>query len=763
MAAAIADVNGDGIPDIVAVSGDQQISVLLGNGNGTFQEPALSFAAPALPGYSSAASTPIKDLILAKVNSDGNEDIICSNGLVLLGNGKGAFTPVATPAFPYFQDVVYSGGPSVASGDLNKDGKVDLVVNNGISIETWMGNGNGTFTQGATYATIPTQGVVSVADLDGDGNPDIFVGLGNAGTYAGDLGSPNLAYALMGNGDGTFQGAAQVGFGTYTGNNLGDVTGSGTLDLITNTVDTPYGEPSTSVPTFTVQLGNGKGAFTPASTITAPASFSLGGSTITGANTLIAANYAVGDLNGDGKADLAFENTDAIFASISNGDGTFQTPVATALPEIAPAGDFDDFVDLSSLQITNFAKNGPAGLVFVFNEQGGVGFGGPAFNPYNEGLVVLPGNSNGTFGTPVITTTFTGTTDPNSNFLPVIAAVADVDGDGNPDLVVINNTYLSGVGPESNVEIFLGNGDGTFKTPIPVNTPSNPTAVVLADFNHDGKIDIAVMCGAINANVDQIAIALGNKDGTFGTPTILTVSSDINGSATLAAADFNGDGNADLALFNYYGQSGIFYGNGNGTFSSVSASGYVLPQDLLNIAVSGPAVAVDLNKDGKPDILVGATVLLNQPGSALSTLTTPTVTSFAIPGKHHHRAVDDGHGQRERRNRQPDCDWLRHSDQRNLYIGSDHAHQRQREHHRTRQFASGCVRHADGHLHARHKQFHCLQQRHRNEFSHGNHRAHSDASRFQMAAASVSRLAQPPATHPPSPSRPRTASPAQSI
>lgn len=99
VAAVIDDVNGDGVPDIVAVSGDQQISVLLGNGDGTFQA-AQSFAAPALPGYTSAASTPIVNLITADLRNNGKKDVISSNGLVLLGNGNGTFTAVPTPAFP---------------------------------------------------------------------------------------------------------------------------------------------------------------------------------------------------------------------------------------------------------------------------------------------------------------------------------------------------------------------------------------------------------------------------------------------------------------------------------------------------------------------------------------------------------------------------------------------------------------------------------------------------------------------------------------
>ncbi len=639
VAAVIDDVNGDGKLDIVAVSGDQQISVLLGNGDGTFQA-AKSFAAPALPGYSSAASTPIVNLITADLRGNGKKDIICSNGLVLLGNGDGTFTAVATPAFPYFQDPLYAGGPGLASGDINNDGKIDLVVDNSSTISTWIGKGDGSFTQGPSYATIATDGFIAVDDLDGDGNADVFVGLGDGGAYGGDPSSMQLAYALMGNGNGTFQGAPQIEFGEYNGGNLADVTGSGTLDLITNTVNTPYGDPDTAVPAFTVQLGNGKGFFNPVSTITAPASFVLNGTTVTGANTTAASTYAVGDINGDGKADLVFAeagiyNGDSqfgipvYFTAISNGDGTFPTPTPHAFPQIAPAGDFDDGLTVNGLRITNFSKGGKAGLIFTFNyEQAG----GPGVTqPYSQGFAVLPGNGDGTFGAPLITTTASSATAINTNFGPQIAAVADLNGDGDPDLVVINNSFVPGVGAESQVDVFLGNGDGTFKAPITVTTPANPTALVLADFNNDGKLDIAVICGAINANVDQLAVALGNGDGTFTSPTILTVGSDINGGASIAAADFNGDGNVDLALMNYYGYSGIFYGNGNGTFTSVNTGSYVVPKDLLNLQVSGPVVAVDLNGDGKPDILVGNTILLSQGASTVGTLTTPTVTVSPSP------------------------------------------------------------------------------------------------------------------------------------
>ncbi len=659
VAAVIDDVNGDGKLDIVAVSGDQQISVLLGNGDGTFKA-AQSFAAPGLPGYANAAATPIVNMITADLRGNGKKDVICSNGLVLLSNGDGTFTATPTPAFSFLTDVLTALGPMVASGDLNNDGKIDLVLNDGLTVSTWIGKGDGTFTQGHNYATAGTDGFTSVLDLDGDGNADIFVGLGDGAALFGDAGSPNLAYALMGNGDGTFQGAPSVPSGNdysgaYTGSNLGDVNGDGKLDLVT----VSYDQVQNPIAPFTVDLGTGKGTFAKTSTITQPASFVLNGTTITGAG--IVAGSSVADIDGDGKADLVFVESGlnatnsgssspyqyqfpVYFTSLSNGDGTFQAPVPNAFPQLAPNGDYDNSVSLSGMQITSFKKGGPAGLIFSYYETAGATFGGPAVNPYSEGFVVLPGKGDGTFLAPVLTTFYSSTTAPNPSLLPQIIATADFNGDGNTDLLVVSNAYANGL-TTTQLEVYLGNGDGTFKAPATVSTVaslgSNPQSspCTVADLNKDSKLDLACL-GADSSGQTQLSISLGKGDGTFAAPSVLNLSGGVTLNAggvagTLAAADFDGDGNVDLAvLLSDYSNRGIYYGKGDGTFTSVNAGTTTAPElapsDLLNIGSSGATVAVDLNGDGKPDLLEGSTSLLNVYGQQGTTAPVGSTTAFTV-------------------------------------------------------------------------------------------------------------------------------------
>jgi hypothetical protein len=94
------------------------------------------------------------------------------------------------------------------AADFNHDGKMDLATDDGSVIRIYTGQGDGTFTPGLTYSTIPNSGLLTATDLDGDGNIDLWTGYGGNGIYSGDGYLPNVAYALMGKGDGTFAGTS---------------------------------------------------------------------------------------------------------------------------------------------------------------------------------------------------------------------------------------------------------------------------------------------------------------------------------------------------------------------------------------------------------------------------------------------------------------------------------------------------------------------------------------------------------------------------
>jgi len=643
-AAVIADVNGDGKLDVVALSAadpsgvaPQQISVLLGKGDGTF-ESAQSFDVPVLPGVTGTAREPVVNLIAADVNGDGKADLIGSNGLVFLGNGDGTFTATAAPAFGYVQSP--SGeGPNLAAGDVNNDGKMDLVVNSGKAISIALGNGDGTFTAGSSYATVNDTGFVTVSDLDGDGNLDIYVGLANGGIYSGDDSNNGLGYVLMGHGDGTFAGAPAAP-GAYTGSNLADLNGDGIPDLVSNSTGV-YGDTTVSG-TFTVSLGSKTGNFAVKSTVTAPDTFSLNGYTFSGVASVGAASFAVGDVNGDGKPDLVFVDNNlnaksgggstiqysyaVYFVALGNGDGTLQTPIPYQLPQIAPNPNFDNLAAVSSIAIGDFNKDGHADLLVVYNDQEG---GASISSPYNQGFAVLLGNGSGVFSTTAtLTSTYSSASAPPTGNTDQITSVIDMNGDGVPDLVVSVPSFNVATGATTAIDVYVGNGDGTFKAPNAISVAANTYGVpVVADFNKDGKLDLGFIAET-SASQGELGIALGNGDGTFAAATVMNLTGgDGVRSDGLASADFNGDGDLDLALIdtNY---SGIFYGKGDGTFGSVPESGYVVPQDLINVLGGAPAVAVDLNGDGKPDILAGNVALI---AAAAPTVTTAAATPTFTP------------------------------------------------------------------------------------------------------------------------------------
>jgi FG-GAP-like repeat/FG-GAP repeat len=317
---------------------------------------------------------------------------------------------------------------------------------------------------------------VVTGDFNNDGKLDLVVA-----NNEGD----NVSI-LLGNGSGTFQPAVSYSAGAGTLPDAiaaGDFNGDGKLDLAVAS--------NGGVGNVSILLGNGDGTLQPAVEYLAASNPS---------------SIAVGDFNGDGKLDLAVANSGSNNVSIllGNGDGTFQNAL-----------NFNVGSSPSSVAVGDFNGDDKLDLAVANNVSGNVS--------------MLLGNGDGTFQPAA---DFDAGSDPSS------VAVGDFNGDGRLDLAVANNG-------SSNVSILLGNGDGTFQSAVDFGsgTGSNPEAVALGDFNGDEKLDLAVA----NFASGNVSILLGNGDGTFQPATDYTAGIGVSPGA-LVVGDFNGDGRVDLAV-----------------------------------------------------------------------------------------------------------------------------------------------------------------------------------------------------------------------
>ena len=269
---------------------------------------------------------------------------------------------------------------------------------------------------------------------------------------------------------------------------------------------------------------------------------------------------AVGDFNGDGKPDLATVNVSSndVSVLINSVNGTY-----------LPAENYAVGTSPVSISIGDFNGDGKSDIAVI--------------NRVSSSVSVLLGNGDGTFQIQKSTNISTGQ-------LPDSLAIGDFNGDGKLDITV--TVSLPQVGQRA-VAVLLGNGDGTFQAPVNYAVGSGAQFAAVADFNSDGKLDIAVA----DSNANAISVLLGKGDGTFqpaanssvGPPATVQV-------GPISVGDFNHDGRLDIVMTNRSSSNFlVFLGNGNGSFAAPLMTG-------VSLSVPFSVAVGDFDGDGLPDV-----------------------------------------------------------------------------------------------------------------------------------------------------------------
>jgi len=572
---AVADLNLDGVPDLMVGSTAPKVSVFLGKGDGTLQPEAL---------FDAGGGATV--LTAVDFNLDGFPDLAVATAdnqeaAILFGHGNGEFDPpVSLGGEP--------GGTFVCSGDFDRDGKPDLAVLGpiGVRMSILLGDGTGGIRDRTVTSFPRSLEWLIPADFNGDGALDLATGTG----------------LLQGNGDGTFGPMVPNGTQSNTGA-VADFDGNGFPDLA-------GADPGLRYPFVLFNDGHGH----------------LGGRLYRNSSIGI----VKGDFNGDGRTDLAGFNT-SIYILLGQSDGTFipaaDVPAAQSIQSLA-AGDFDGDgrLDLAASLMARNPQGILTGFVWMFRGLGDGTFQGPVATPtlvLATGLVTGDFNGDGRADLVAVRNhdpylqTLLGRADGTFQVIEQVglaaaasaAAVADFDADGRLDLAVAHPGQLE------SVSLLSGNGDGTFMLRASYPVGGFLYSLAIADLNGDGQLDVAaghfasgpIICPP-GCPVSSVSVLLGQGNWLLGAETRY----EARGAVSLDAADFDHDGHLDLIASG----ATILFGAGDGTFGRAKFFTHF-----------GSGVVDDFNQDGWPDVAVapGIFVTLNQ-GSRDTTPPQLTVT-----------------------------------------------------------------------------------------------------------------------------------------
>jgi uncharacterized repeat protein (TIGR01451 family) len=531
---AIDDFNGDHKPDLVVTNpGGNSISLLLNTGQGRFgpQTEVIVGEAPHALATGDFNKDEKLDLAVALPGSGLQGKSVA----VLLGDGAGFFTSLTN--FPVGLSPI-----AIVTADFNGDRKLDLAVANlgDNTVSLLLGDGVGGFVIQTAVGVGVAPSSIAVGDFNRDGKQDLAVGAEGG----------NIAI-LPGNGTGGFGSGQDVDLGpdVQVGNSaaavLQDITDDGKLDLVAiAAIVKTNPDSSVFLSGASVAVGGGTGKFAPPVPISDPS------------HSEYWSSVAVANLNGDSYPDLVFSDfRNPISISTLFGDGTGQFTTGADFP--IPYG-----VHLS-IATDDFNGDHVADLA-VTNDDNSVS--------------ILLGDGSGGFGT--------ATNYPVGEY-PTSVVVADFNKDQKADLALVASP--------GTVSILLGNGAGSFGPAaiFPVSSgavPPGPMGLTVADFNGDGKLDIATA----NSNSNDVSVLLGKGNGQFSPPRRFPGT---KGTSAIAAADFNGDHKVDLAVTNQQRNDvSILLGDGTGSFDP--PTDFVVGNTPVSISVG------DLNGDDKPDLAV---------------------------------------------------------------------------------------------------------------------------------------------------------------
>lgn len=572
----VLDVNGDGFPD-VAIGGEGCVQVFLGDGKGNFQAPLPSCAQniDLSGGYPVPYFTTF--VSFADFNNDGKLDVVISAPVVgvemLLGDGQGNFdSPLRIASgstdlsFPYFYltntilDFNGDGCPDVATGDWQ--GNVFLFA----------GDCAGNLQAALTLAPGDTPAQLSVADINGDGKPDLIGSGLPLLLYAASSG--HMLSVMLNNGQGGFENAQIYrGGDSMVSFAVGDVNNDGKPDVLA------VSQNENALYEF---LNDGTGNF---GFPQGRAQFNNHGSNNYPFNTGEDYDPLLVDINGDGLKDVVYldhadqEKTFSAAASMNLGTEGFANPVFTTITT--------DGTYVASDALGDFHGTGQLDLVIATDpyQPGGPGGVGNVFLMQNMG--------GGKFGAPV-------SIYPNANYATSMFA-ADLNGDGKQDLLIFNDTGET----SSEVSVLLGNGDGTFKPPVSYPLPNSATTgaeFFAADFNGDGKIDILVyLLENVYPVVPDVYELLGNGDGTLRPAISVFPSSGLD--ANVGLFDLRNNGTLDIVQQDITAAtpaSVVYLGLSGGTFGPPTTYNSYSGQSAFAF---GAILAGDLNHDGTIDLI----------------------------------------------------------------------------------------------------------------------------------------------------------------